>query len=575
MAEVHRARRRGVGGFEKVFALKRILPALGRDPSLVARFLEEARISARLDHSNLIHVVDFGSEAGELYLVMELVDGPSLFAILRKLSEGGRAPPPEVAAYVVAEIAAGLSHAHGLRDREDRPLDLVHRDVAPQNILLSRHGDAKLGDFGIAKVVGSPLRTATGVLLGRVSHMSPEHARNETLDARSDIYSLGIVLWECLVGRPLFPRGIDEDALKAIMDPKVPPPSSVAAVPAALDEIVMRALAPDRFRRTPTAAALSRELRRWLHGAASGFGPPDLAAFVSSVDAGAPSPDPSAPGSVPRTSETRRERPQPPRVHETAPTMPERPPPPVVTPPEDLAGRAAPPADPIDLSEEAAGTSAPDLAPPAVSPGESRRPASPATPAERPRPLGMPPRARWPTVVSAALLAALGSLAAVGASLGLFDARRIPDEPPRGEPVWVETEPPGAQVITEQGVVGVTPTTVFAPKRLALMLATWAPVVVPDPAETLATGPVHLVRAKGDWAVLEIDCPQRGRVVFGGRDVGPAPVLVVVELVRGAPTSTAYIRSAGGRVPVNLVRVSGHPWSLVRIGPGTGCPPAR
>jgi len=365
MAEVYRARREGPGGFSKVLALKRILPTYARDPNLVGRFLDEARLSAHLDHSNLVHVVDFGTVDGEYYLVMEWVDGSNLFAVIRALAEQGLALPPEVTAHVIAEAAAGLEAAHGLCDEAGRPLGLVHRDVSPQNILLSRRGDVKVSDFGIAKALGSSVRTATGVQIGKVCYMSPEQVRQEPLDARADVYALGVVLWECLTGRPLFPRGLDAGALEAVLHPNVAPPSRVSAgAPPALDGVTLRALAPAREARTASAGALGRELRVWLHSASPGFGQSDLAAYLAtrlpapaagvapSAAARASEPSPGTVAAVEATvaPPTRREVPRAtPPVAESVPP-PQSVPPPVDAAPQGAASlvpqRSTPPSEP-------------------------------------------------------------------------------------------------------------------------------------------------------------------------------------------------------------------------------------
>ncbi|MBI2896029.1 MAG: serine/threonine protein kinase [Deltaproteobacteria bacterium] len=390
MAEVYRARRQGPGGFEKVLALKRILPSYARDPQLVGRFLEEARICARLEHSNIVSVVDFGSAGGEYYLVMEWVDGASLFAVLKQLASRGERLPAEAAAYVIAEAALGLDEAHSLADEAGRPLGLVHRDVSPQNVLVSRKGEVKVGDFGIAKAVGSSVRTAAGVLIGKLCYMSPEQARNETLDARADVYALGVVLWECLVGRPLFPRGMSGEALNAVLEPRVPPPSEVSVSPRALDAIVTRAVAPSRSDRYADAGAFARDLRVWLHGVAPGFGPGDLAAFLAQSGTMQPPPAPQAAAAPTVTFDA---------GPAAAATVPARPP---------VAPRAAPSPPGAATAVEVRGAGPAAASPPAVAGA-----ALAGEPHEVPTTRAQPSRGRggrWTGCLIAAIILAVGAI---------------------------------------------------------------------------------------------------------------------------------------------------------------------
>jgi serine/threonine-protein kinase len=531
MAEVYRARREGPGGFEKVLALKRILPSYARDPQFVARFLEEARLSARLNHANIVGVVDFGTTDGEYYLVMEWVDGASLFAVLRELQAQGGRLAPEVAAHLVAEAAAGLHEAHTLADDAGRPLGLVHRDVSPQNVLVSRKGAVKVGDFGIAKAVGSSVRTATGVLIGKLCYMSPEQARNETLDARADVYALGIVLWECLAMRPLFPRGLDEGALRAVLEPRVRPPSEVSSAPRTLDAIVARALAPSRADRTPDAAALARDLRVWLHGVAPGFGASDLSAFLTRSGAL----QPRAP------------------VAAGAPTVtfaPEQPTSPTVLARGPIAGSGA--------------AEVPLVPQPA------------AVPTTRPHP---PPARRggWTGCVIAAIAIPLAGIVGLGTCAVWLMHAGVPT--PRAEEprplARVETDPPGAWVVVDDTVRGTTPVEIDTPTgalRLGLLLRGYAPVLLRDGREALASGPIRLVPTTSEWALVDVDCPGGRSVLLGGQDLGEQPLLVVVELVGGRPRDLLRLENYHrAPVTVDLAPVV-RPWEVTLLRGGSGCP---
>lgn len=203
MAEVYEARREGPRGFNKRVALKRILPQLAMDDRLVRMFCAEARVHAALAHPNLVSVLDFGEADGELFLVMEYVDGVALSDVLRAVNARRRAVELGPALHIAREVAAGLSHAHEYRDESDAPLGVVHRDVAPNNILLGRLGEVKLTDFGIVHSAWSDVRTAPGELRGKIGYVSPEQAQGRGVAAQSDLFSLGVVLAEMLLGAPL------------------------------------------------------------------------------------------------------------------------------------------------------------------------------------------------------------------------------------------------------------------------------------------------------------------------------------------------------------------------------------
>lgn len=204
MAEVFAAQREGPYGFAKKVALKRILPGLAADPRFVEMFCDEARVSAALSHPNIVQVVDFGECGGELFMAMEFVDGLTVARLLRMSASAKRPVPMAVALYVVHEVLRGLDYAHKARDESGRPLRLVHRDVSPGNILLGYSGEVKLSDFGIVRSEIVARRTYPGELKGKVGYMSPEQVASLDVDRRSDLFTVGIVLTELLLLRPLF-----------------------------------------------------------------------------------------------------------------------------------------------------------------------------------------------------------------------------------------------------------------------------------------------------------------------------------------------------------------------------------
>ena len=261
MAEVYEARRPGPRGFAKRVALKRILPQLAMDDRLVRMFCAEARVHAALAHPNLVSVLDFGEASGELYLVMEYVDGVPLSEVLRAVSARKRAIELGPALHITREVAAGLSHAHEYRDENDAPLGVVHRDVAPNNILLGRAGEVKLTDFGIVHSTWSEVRTAPGELRGKVGYVSPEQAMGRGVEARSDLFSLGVVLAEMLLGAPLIPGQGELEVLKNLQSrswENLAP--LVSRVPVAVIHLLQRLLAKSPRNRPASAALLVEEL---------------------------------------------------------------------------------------------------------------------------------------------------------------------------------------------------------------------------------------------------------------------------------------------------------------------------
>src|SRR5450755_4066436 len=218
MAEVYLARRAGPHGFQKLVALKRILPQLARDEDFVAMFVDEARVCARLGHPNIVQVFDFGEQDGELYMAMEYVDGTTGARLIRAAAARGEEIPLDVCLHITLSILRALEYAHAARDDEGKPLFLVHRDVSPGNVLVDRSGAVKLTDFGIARAAEIERRTDAGQLKGKLGYMSPEQVVGRELDARSDLFTLGIVLAELVMLRPLFAGGSELDVLMRIRD---------------------------------------------------------------------------------------------------------------------------------------------------------------------------------------------------------------------------------------------------------------------------------------------------------------------------------------------------------------------
>jgi serine/threonine protein kinase len=263
MADAFRAIMPGVEGFQGTFVVKRILSARAKSPYFVEMFIQEARINAILHHPNIVQVFDFGNVDGTYFLAMEYVRGRDVSALLRRLREGERPCPVGVATFIAHEVAQALAYAHALAGADGRPLGIIHRDVSPANIMCQRAGGVKLLDFGIAKALGEPEveKTGQGLFKGKLSYVAPERIKDQPLDGRSDLFSLGVVLWELLAGRKLFRGKSDFQTLKNVTEMEVPAPSSLRPdVPPELDRIVARVLARDPADRTPTGQALAEEL---------------------------------------------------------------------------------------------------------------------------------------------------------------------------------------------------------------------------------------------------------------------------------------------------------------------------
>ena len=281
MAELFLARQVGVAGFERVLAIKRILPHLTEDPEFVEMFVNEAKIAAQITHPNVVQIYDFGTVTGTYYIAMEYVMGKSLAAVLSTGKERGQWIPPHQAVQITARIASGLDHAHRGQTMSGEPLGIIHRDISPQNILLGYNGDIKLVDFGIAKAASSSTHTQTGMIKGKLAYLSPEQAWGKPVDHRADVFSLGIVLHEMLTGQRLFKAENEIATLERVRTATVPPPSSLNPLVAKdLDPIVLKALTQHPDDRYPTAQAFQDA----LDGHLLTLGPPptgrDLATYL-------------------------------------------------------------------------------------------------------------------------------------------------------------------------------------------------------------------------------------------------------------------------------------------------------
>ena len=293
MGEVYLARHAGPMGVARFVALKRVLAERidHDDPDDVAKvghmFVDEMRLAVRLTHPNIISVYDFGVEAGSHYLVMEFVQGVDAYQILKRASMRGHDTTDVACAlHLAAEVARGLDYVHKLDDGQGRPLEIVHRDVTPANILVSYNGHVKLADFGVARATHQfrQTRTETGELKGKIRYMSPEQARGQKLDHRSDLFSLGTVLLELFTLKPAFSG---ESEIESLMQVQKGVPSDwesrTRSVPADVAELLLRIMAPERDARFADGAAVAEAAELLLRRRDPGFGPPKLAAYLTSL----------------------------------------------------------------------------------------------------------------------------------------------------------------------------------------------------------------------------------------------------------------------------------------------------
>ncbi|NOJ82003.1 protein kinase domain-containing protein [Myxococcus xanthus] len=328
MAEVFLAKAAGPRGFEKTLVLKRILPHLAEDAAFVEMFLGEARLAAQLEHPNIVQIFDFGEAEGSFFLAMEFIDGPNLRKLVKRAAE--EALPPAFCAKVVAAAAEGLAYAHEFRDVETgEPLGLIHRDVSPDNILVSRQGAVKVVDFGIAKVAGQGHRTLTGVVKGKVAYMPPEQLQAKAMDRRVDVYALGVVLYELLTGKRPFDATTDVSVMQAILfESFIPVSARRPDVPLALQQVLDKALAKDRERRYADCRALQDDLERFVLSTGEPVGAYQIAQRIAQwvpEVAAAPATTPSQGGSkgaVASQANARSASMVSPAVDSTSPTTP-------------------------------------------------------------------------------------------------------------------------------------------------------------------------------------------------------------------------------------------------------------
>jgi len=265
MAEIFQAKTAGAEGFEKDIVIKRILPHFSEDEAFVKMFIDEASLTAKLQHSNIVQIFDFDLADGAYYIAMEYIEGEDLSTVLKDGHTAGRPLSVAQCVWVTMELAKGLHYAH-VKEHKGKPLNIIHRDISPHNAMIAYNGEVKLMDFGIAKAAERSTKTQAGTVKGKVAYMSPEQARGKNLDPRSDLFALATVLWEMLTFKRLFLRDSDFETLTAVLKEPVAPPSRYRqGIDQELDDIILTALEKDREQRQKSVEEFNRELTRWYY----------------------------------------------------------------------------------------------------------------------------------------------------------------------------------------------------------------------------------------------------------------------------------------------------------------------
>ena len=281
MAEVFIAESAGIEGFKKRVAIKRVLPHLSEKKAFIAMFLDEARLSAHLSHSCVAQVFDIGVGDNAYFIVMEYVDGADLKGVIEHLRKTGTPFPMEPAVFIASKLCEGLSYAHELTNTENEPLHVVHRDMSPPNVLITKYGEVKIVDFGLAKATSQLQKSESGIIKGKFSYLSPEAALGQDVDARTDIFAVGIILWEMLSGRRLFTGDTDFATVKLVQKAEIPSISLINKdVPIELERIIARSLAREPQKRYQTARDLGRDLISFLYKNGRPVSPYDIAELV-------------------------------------------------------------------------------------------------------------------------------------------------------------------------------------------------------------------------------------------------------------------------------------------------------
>ncbi|MBX7149103.1 protein kinase [bacterium] len=280
MAEIYKAKTFGVDGFEKLLAIKKILPNYSADKEFIAMLTDEAKLVVKLSHTNIVQIYDLGKVGDDYYISMEYIDGVNLREVINRSKELNQSIPLPLALFMASEIASGLDYAHSKRDDHGQPLEIVHRDISPQNILISFEGETKIVDFGIAKAAMNVSHTTAGILKGKVTYMSPEQASGNSIDGRTDIYSTGILLYEMITGERLFTGESQFDILAKIRDSVFSDENLNSKIPKEVRPLLIKALAKNPENRFESAGDLQIALTKLLYSKYDDFSPKQLGSFI-------------------------------------------------------------------------------------------------------------------------------------------------------------------------------------------------------------------------------------------------------------------------------------------------------
>ncbi|MGA0164051.1 MAG: serine/threonine protein kinase, partial [Bdellovibrionota bacterium] len=284
MAEIFRAKQSGARGFEKIVVIKKILQHLGDDPEFVSMFEDEAKIAAQLNQANIVQIYELGEVNENLYIVMEYVEGKNLRDVIRALSTKNLQLSIPQTVFIVSEILKGLDYAHRKTDSQGRALEIVHRDMSPQNVIVSYEGEVKILDFGIAKASSKLSKTEVGVLKGKFSYMSPEQASGRLISQSTDLYAVGVMLHEMLTGQRLFRADTDMETLERVRQAIVPKPSEKnASIPQELDQIVLKALQRDESKRFVNAGEFLGALTEFSFNHKMSYNSQGMASFLKTL----------------------------------------------------------------------------------------------------------------------------------------------------------------------------------------------------------------------------------------------------------------------------------------------------
>ncbi|AKJ04417.1 serine/threonine-protein kinase [Archangium gephyra] len=525
MAEVYLAKAAGPMGFEKKLVVKRILPHLAEDSSFIEMFFSEARLVALLNHPNIVQIFDFGEADGAYFLAMEYIDGFNLRTLLKRAHATGGPLPVPLCAKIVSTACEGLAYAHEFVDpTTGKPLQLVHRDISPDNILVSSSGAVKLVDFGIAKAANQMHRTQTGVVKGKVAYMPPEQLQGKALDARADLFALGVVLYELLSGQKPFEAESEAGMMQAILfEPPVPVTERRGDVPTSIQRVLERALAKDRNARYASCRELQMDLERYLRTCEDPVGPIDIARLVARISSLEQAKTERDPGARP---------------------------PPEVPPSNSLVAPAAETRNDFSPSQGKAltrGTAAPTevTPPPRSGPSPAEDDSIPTAPV-RPSSMRTAPR-RWPRV------AALCSAVLVLASMGLWRATRpaqvsaapvaqtVPEEPPSSSGQEGRTNTgssPTSSGPNETALTGTLPTTPTGNPPPA------GPTKPLEPTNKTEVPPPEPPKPETELAFFRVESTVEGSVRVNNKLAGRTPV-VMKDLPPGKVTVEIFDKQQG------------------------------